>query len=103
MNNTTNQQSDKKTFWIGVLSVSAAVLMLGNYFAPRPVLATNTIKDRDFSMVTANTQNGGETLYVLDNNSHRVAIYTYDPSSRQLRTHGTGDMSNLFDKNGNGR
>jgi len=77
MNNTT----DKKMFAIGVLSLTAAVLLIGNYFAPQPAMATSTIKDRDFSMVTAAVQTGGDAVYVLDNRRGRVAIYAYDPSS----------------------
>jgi len=92
MKNTT----DKKTFAIGVLSLTAAVLLIGNYFAPQPAMATTSVKDRDFSMVTAATQTGGDSLYVLDNRSGRVAVYAYDPSSRVLRPRGIGEMANLF-------
>jgi hypothetical protein len=88
--------NDKKTLAIGVLSISATLLLLGNYFAPAPTQATTTIKDRDFSMVTANTQTGGDSLYVLDNRSGRVAVYSYDPSSKLIRPRAGGDMSNLF-------
>jgi hypothetical protein len=91
-----NAATDKKTFWIGILSLTATLLLMGNYFAPQPVLATTSVKDRDFSMVTANTQTGGESLYVLDNRSGRIAVYSYDPSSHQLRTRGAGAMTNLF-------
>ena len=76
---------DKKTFAIGILSITATVLMLGNYFAPQPANALMTIKDRDFSLVTALTQQSGDSLYVLDNRSGRVAIYSYDASSRIIR------------------
>jgi hypothetical protein len=92
--------NDKKTFAIGVLSVSAVVLLLGNYFAPSSTQATTTIKDRDFSMVTANTQTGGDSLYVLDNRSGRVAVYSYDPSRKAIIPRAGGDMANLFRVNG---
>ncbi len=92
MNNTT----DKKIFAIGVLSLSAALLLVGNYFAPQPALATMSVKDRDFSMATAAIQTGGDALYVLDNRSGRVAVYAYDPSSRVIRPRGAGEMVNLF-------
>ena len=32
-----------------------------------------SIKDRDYSLVTARTQTGGDSLYVLDNRSGRVS------------------------------
>ncbi len=97
-----NTTSDKKMFAIGILSLTAAVLLVGNYFAPEHAVATTTIKDRDFSMVTATVQTGGESLYVLDNRSGRVAVYAYDPSGRVIRPRGIGEMANLFARN-NGR
>jgi hypothetical protein len=95
-NYATNNTTDRKTFAIGILSLTATVLLLGNYFAPRPALATTTIKDRDFSMVTAAQQTGGDSLYVLDNRSGRVAVYAYDPSSRVIRPRASGEMTTLF-------
>ncbi len=89
---------EKKSFLIGILSLSAAVLMVANYFAPTQADASLTVKDRDFSMVTARTQQGGEALYVLDNRSGKVAVYSYDPSSKIVRPFGSGDMANLFQK-----
>jgi hypothetical protein len=90
---------DKKVFAIGVLSLTAALLLIGNYFAPQHAVATTTIKDRDFSMVTAAVQTGGESLYVLDNRSGRVAVYAYDPTGRVIRPRGIGEMANLFARN----
>ncbi len=87
---------DRKSFYIGILSVSATLLALANYFAPQPALAITTIKDRDFSMVTAQSQGNGDALYVLDNRSGRIAIFSYDPSSRTLRPRFTTDMTAVF-------
>jgi len=95
-----NNPTDKKMFVIGVLSLTAAILLIGNYFAPQPAMATTSVKDRDFSMVTAAVQTGGDSVYVLDNRSGRVAIYSYDPSSRTIRPRGAGEMSGLFVRNG---
>jgi hypothetical protein len=92
-----NKQMDKKTFWIGILSLTATLLLMGNYFAsPQPAMATMSIKDRDFSMCTAHSQTGGDALFVLDNRSGKVAVYAYDPSGRTIRTRGAGDMAKLF-------
>jgi hypothetical protein len=91
---------DRKTFYIGILSVSATLLALANYFAPQPAQAMLTIKDRDFSMVTAESQASGDALYVLDNRSGRVAIFSYDPSSRALRPRFTSDMTAVFAQGG---
>ncbi len=94
MKNTT----DKKTLWIGILSLTATLLLLGNYFAPQPAVATTTIKDRDFSMVTAVQQSGGDSLYVLDNRSGRIAVYSYDPGRRAILPKAAGELANLFAK-----
>ena len=91
-----NTAMDKKSFLIGILSLTATVLLMGNYFAPQPASALMTIKDRDFSMVTCRAQNGGDTLYVLDNATGRIAIYSYDPAGRVVRPRGAGNMSQLF-------
>jgi len=96
MKNTT----DKKTLAIGVLSLTAAVLLLANFFAPQPVLATNTIKDRDFSMVTAAVQTGGDSVYVLDNRTGKIGIYSYDPTRKQILPRDIGEMALLFARNG---
>lgn len=87
---------DKKNFSIGLLSLSAVALMLVNYFAPQPAQALMSIKDRDFSLVTARTQNGGDSLYVLDNRSGRVAVFSYDPARKALVPRVVGEMSAAF-------
>jgi hypothetical protein len=91
---------DKKTFTIGILSLSAVILMVANYFAPQPAYALQTIKDRNFSMVTANTQNGGDVLYVLDNLSGRIGIFAYDTNKREMVPRAGGDLSIAFGNTG---
>ncbi len=90
---------DKKNFSIGILSLSAMILLLANYFAP-PAGAMNTIKDRSYAMVTATTQAGGEVLYVLDNISGRLGIFAYDPARKELVPRASGDLSAAFAQGG---
>jgi hypothetical protein len=88
---------EKKSFTIGILSLTAVILVMANYFAsPQSARADLTIKDRDFGMVTARTQASGDALYILDNRSGRVAVFSYDPSTRTLQPRGFGDMGALF-------
>ncbi len=87
---------NKKSFTIGMLSLSAVVLMLVIYFTPQSAQALLTIKDRDFGLVTARTQGGGDTLYVLDNRSGRVAVFSYDPARRALAPRFVGDLNAAF-------
>jgi hypothetical protein len=87
---------DRKNFYIGILSLSATVLLMANYFTPQPAMALQTIKDRDFSLVTASSQSGSDSLYVLDNRTGRVAIFAYDPAARSLVPKKIGDLTVSF-------
>ncbi len=89
---------DKKTMWITVLSVTAVALAALNY-AARPAQALMTIKDRDFSMVTARTQNQGDCLYIMDNRTGKVAVYTYDSARKVMLPRVFGDIAALFSNN----
>ena len=91
---------DRKTFYIGLLCLTATGLLLLNYFGPSPaagqVSSALTIKDRDFSMVTARTQAHGDALYIMDNRSGRVAVMTYDAASHLVRPHALRDLPSVF-------
>lgn len=87
---------DKKTFAIGILSLTAVLLALGNYLLDSPVRAGETIKDRDYQAVTARIQAGGEGLYILDNKTGLVAVFTYDPNVRGLRPRAVRAISDAF-------
>jgi hypothetical protein len=91
---------DRRNFYIGILSLSATVLLMVNYFSAQPAQALVTIKDRDYSLVTGASQAGGDTLYVLDNRSGRVAIFSYDPAAKALVPRRVGDMAAGFGRTG---
>ena len=86
---------DKKSTSIVILAITAAALVLVDY-AARPAAALMTIKDRDFALVTARTQQNGDTLYIMDNRTGAIAVYSYDPASRDVRPRVFGDISTLF-------
>jgi hypothetical protein len=73
-----------KSVAVILLSLSAALLLLANFYTA-PAKADFSIKDRDYQMVTAHTNAGGESLYVMDNHSGLMAIFTYDPNVRAMR------------------
>ena len=91
---------DRKTLYIGLLSLSATGLLLLNYFGASPVSAQVSsplsIKDRDFSMVTARTQAHGDALYIMDNHTGRIAVLTYDAASHLVRPHAFRDLPTIF-------
>ena len=74
-----------KNFAIGILSFTAVVLALANYFLSEPAIAQVAIKDRDYSVVTAKTQTGADALYVLDSRTGQVAVLMYDPASQTVK------------------
>lgn len=76
---------DKKTFTIGVLSLSAVILLVANIFAPAPASASyNTIKDNDYQLQVANAIQGGDALYITDNRSGVMACFVFDPNRHTL-------------------
>lgn len=70
---------DKKTYAIGLLSVTALVLLVANLLAPRQLSAIESVNDRDYQLVTARVKQGGDALYILDNASGRLAAITVTP------------------------
>jgi hypothetical protein len=75
---------DKKTFAIGILSLSAVALLVANLIHVPPAKASMAIKDRDYQAVTARVNRGGEALYLTDNRTGLMAVFVYDPSKRSV-------------------
>jgi hypothetical protein len=81
---------------IAILSATAAFMLAAHVFLPTNVNAANVIKDRDYQVVTARVQAGGEGLYILDNRTGQVAVFTYDPATRGLRPRQVRPVSDAF-------
>jgi hypothetical protein len=80
---------DSKSFAIGVLSVTAAILLVGFVLVtafPRPALATGQ-NDRsgDYVMLTQQISNSVEALIVIDAASQRMCMYHLDLGAKQLK------------------
>lgn len=76
---------DKKTFAIGILSLTAVILFVANLLVQQPRAAAEmVIKDRDYQAVTANWQANDDALYILDNHSGMMAAFIYDPNLRSM-------------------
>ena len=87
----------KETFGIGILSLTALVLFIANYFLPAlPAIASEAVKERDYQVVTARIQTGGEGLYVLDNKTGIIAILTYDPTTRRMIPRAARPLADAF-------
>ena len=81
------QPLDKKTFWIGILTLSAAVLLAAHALQPTSLLPTaharESVENNEYAMVTAEAPNGGEVLYVLNKRSGGLGLFTWDPQTRK--------------------
>lgn len=87
---------DRKIFTIGLLSISATILLIANLIPPTPAIAAETIKDRDYQVATARVQQGGEGLYILDNRTGQVAVFTWDTAARSVRLRAVRPVTDAF-------
>ena len=79
---------DKKTFWLGVMAVIFAVLLVAHATRPtafaQPAAAASmavvqeSVDGRDYSMVTAAQADGSEALYVLDKRTGAMAVMIWN-------------------------
>lgn len=88
---------DKKTFTIGVLTLSAAILLMANILAPHHAEANVTIKDRDYQAVTTHVATpGGDALYITDNRTGNMAVFVFDPGQKRLKLVGVKSITDAF-------
>ena len=86
---------DRKTFSIGVLTVTAVLLFIAQ-FLPVRVAHADAIKDRDYTLVTARVQQGGEGLYIVENRTGMMAVFTWDPASRMVKVRAVRPIADAF-------
>ena len=75
---------DRKTFAIGVLSLSAVILFVANLMQPPQAVAQEVVKDRDYQAVTARSVKGGDALYLTYNRTGLMAVFVFDPNRRAV-------------------
>lgn len=87
-----------KTFAIGILTLTAVVLGVANYFLTEsnPAQAQVAIKDRDYSVVTSRTQTGADALYVLDSRTGQVAVLVYDSQVQSVVPKKVRNLTDAF-------
>ena len=76
---------DRKTFAIGILTLTAVILFIGQFLPVRTAIANDSIGDRDYQLVTVHTQQGGDALYVFQRRSGTVAVFSWDPNDRRVK------------------
>lgn len=87
---------NRQNFGIGLLTLSAALLLAAHWFVPSPAAAQVAVKDRDYQVVTARITSGGDGLYVMDNRTGQIAIFSYDPSARSMRARAVRNVADAF-------
>ena len=87
---------DTKTFGIGILSLTALVLAIGNCLVPPKASAELSIQGQGYTVVTARVQGGGDGVYILDNRTGRLAVFTYDNGSRRLEPRTVRPLADAF-------
>ena len=70
------------TMKIGFFTITALILFIAQFLPIRPAAAADVLKDRDYSLLSARSTAGGEVVYVLDNRTGLMAIFTWDAGAR---------------------
>ena len=77
---------DSKTYGIGILTLTAVALLIANLFAPRQAVGIEAVSNDDMQAVTARYGQGGDAVYLLDNSSGKLAVFTVGKNGLQLLT-----------------
>ena len=88
----------KQYLAIIVLSLTALLLVVANVSILQEARAANAIKDRDYQLVTARMQDGGEGLYITDNRTGLMAIFAFDPASRTVVPRAVRPVGDAFSR-----
>ena len=76
---------DRKTFAIGILTLTAVILFIGQFLPVRTAVAGDTVGDRDYQVVTARVQQGGDAVYIFQRRSGIVAVFSWDANDRRIK------------------
>lgn len=87
---------DRKSFLIGVLTLSAAILTLGHLQVTPTARAGETIIDDDFQLVTAKVRKGDDGIYVLHKRKNLIALFTWDPGKKGVVVSDVRSMDDLM-------
>jgi hypothetical protein len=87
---------DRKTFAIGILTLTAVILFIGQFLPVRTAIANDSIGDRDYQLVTVRTQQGGDALYVFQRRSGIVAVFSWDPNDRRIKLRGVRSVQDAI-------
>lgn len=92
---------DSKTYGIGILTLTATALLIANMFAPTRVVGEEAVANDDMQAVTARSLQGGDALYLLDQGSGKLAVFTVNPKAG-LKLMTIADIESGFREAGGG-
>jgi hypothetical protein len=77
---------DKKTFVIGMLTITALLLFLAQFMPlAQTAVANDSVRDRDWQIVTTPGSQGSDAIYIANSRSGLVAVYTWDANDRTIK------------------
>lgn len=87
---------DRNTLSIVALSVTATVLGFASMVTPSSATAEAVVSGRDYQAVTTRMQTGGDALYILDNKTGQLAVFTYSPKDNSILPRDIRPLSAAF-------
>lgn len=87
---------DKKTFGIVMLALVAVALGVANFCHLPAAKASVVVTGRDYQACTVKSQRGGDSLFIVDNKTGQMAVFTYDPSTRVVRSRAVRFVADAF-------
>src|SRR5690349_10169227 len=88
---------DGKSIAIGLLTLGAMVLTWANLGSnTNTARADFALKGREYQVLTARVAQGGDGIYLVDNRTGLMAVFTYDPASRSLKPQAVKPVTDAF-------
>jgi hypothetical protein len=69
---------------------------------PNTAEAALVISRDNFTLLTAKTRDSEESLFVINNSTDRLLIYTLDLGRKRIELSGGADLAELFNRGGGG-
>ena len=90
---------DRKSFLIGVLTLTAAILTVGHIQVSSTANANVTVVENDYQLITGKTNKGDDGLYVLHRRKNLVALFTWDPSKKSIAPRDVKSLDTIMNSN----
>lgn len=87
---------DRKSITVGLLSLTATGLVALNLNSTPAAHADAVVNARDFQMVTTRATGGGDSLYILDNKTGQIAVFSYDTKDKLVRVRAVRPVRDAF-------